>query len=83
MVCSEILEGGASCTVSWDDIAGQDRAKRLVQELVVWPMLNPHLFTVRRPVPPHTLSRASPACTLQILCVCCCLLGTHPPCTFL
>ena len=46
MVCSEILEGGSGCTVSWDDIAGQDRAKRLVQELVVWPMLNPHLFKV-------------------------------------
>ena len=44
MVCSEILEGGSSCSVAWDDIAGQDRAKRLVQELVVWPMLNPHLF---------------------------------------
>lgn len=32
--------------VSWDDIAGQETAKRLVQELVVWPMLNPHLFKV-------------------------------------
>ena len=30
--------------VSWDDIADQETAKRLVQELVVWPMLNPHLF---------------------------------------
>ncbi len=32
--------------VQWEDIAGQDDAKRLVQELVVWPMLNPHLFRV-------------------------------------
>lgn len=45
MVCCEILDG--SSTVSWDDIAGQEQAKRLVQELVVWPMLNPHLFKVR------------------------------------
>ena len=45
MVCSEILDGKSS--VQWDDIAGQDQAKRLVQELVVWPMLNPHLFKVR------------------------------------
>ena len=44
MVCSEILDGKSS--VQWDDIAGQDQAKRLVQELVVWPMLNPHLFKV-------------------------------------
>jgi len=36
--------------VQWNDIAGQDQAKRLVQELVVWPMLNPHLFKVW---PPH------------------------------
>ncbi len=33
--------------ITWDDIAGQEAAKRLVQEMVVWPMLNPQLFTVR------------------------------------
>lgn len=44
MVCAEILEGRGSAPVAWDDIAGQAQAKRLVQELVVWPMLNPHLF---------------------------------------
>ena len=44
MICSEILEGHAGSAVAWDDIAGQQQAKRLVQELVVWPMLNPHLF---------------------------------------
>jgi SpoVK/Ycf46/Vps4 family AAA+-type ATPase len=44
MVCSEILD--ARSTVAWEDIAGQEQAKRLVQELVVWPMLNPHLFKV-------------------------------------
>ncbi|KAL3148591.1 hypothetical protein ABBQ38_014021 [Trebouxia sp. C0009 RCD-2024] len=42
LVCNEIVERGGH--VQWDDIAGQDQAKRLVQELVVWPMLNPHLF---------------------------------------
>ncbi len=46
MVCLEILDGRSS--VQWDDIAGQDQAKRLVQELVVWPMLNPHLFKASR-----------------------------------
>ncbi len=35
--------------VSWDDIADQETAKRLVQELVVWPMLNPHLFKASAP----------------------------------
>ena len=48
LVCSEIVEQGGH--VQWNDIAGQDQAKRLVQELVVWPMLNPHLFKVW---PPH------------------------------
>ncbi|KAA6417740.1 MAG: fidgetin 1-like, partial [Trebouxia sp. A1-2] len=42
LVCNEIVEQGGH--VQWSDIAGQDQAKRLVQELVVWPMLNPHLF---------------------------------------
>lgn len=35
-----------SAAITWADIAGQDAAKRLVQEVVVWPMLNPQLFTV-------------------------------------
>ena len=42
---NEILDS-SSGSVCWDDIAGQEAAKRLVQEIVVWPMLNPQLFTV-------------------------------------
>lgn len=45
LVCNEVVESGG--TVTWDDIAGQEQAKRLVQELVVWPMRNPDLFKVR------------------------------------
>lgn len=48
LVCNEILDKQSG--IAWDDIAGQHDAKSLVQELVVWPMLNPHLFTVRSPV---------------------------------
>lgn len=44
LVCNEILDRRAG--VQWEDIAGQQDAKCLVQELVVWPMLNPDLFTV-------------------------------------
>lgn len=44
-VCNEILDGDST---AWEDIAGQEDAKRLVQELVVWPMLNPGLCTVRK-----------------------------------
>lgn len=44
LVCNEVVLQGAK--VAWEDIAGQDHAKRMIQELVVWPMQNPHLFTV-------------------------------------
>jgi SpoVK/Ycf46/Vps4 family AAA+-type ATPase len=30
----------------WNDIAGQRTAKDLIQEVVVWPIKNPQLFTV-------------------------------------
>ena len=53
MICSEILEAHAGSAVAWDDIAGQQPAKRLVQELIVWPLLNPHLFKARPLPPPH------------------------------
>ena len=43
-ICAEVLD--ARPGVAWEDIAGQEPAKRLVQELVVWPMLNPQLFQV-------------------------------------
>ncbi len=41
--------------VSWDDIAGQETAKRLVQELVVWPMTAPASGSPRTT---HTLGAA-------------------------
>ena len=44
LVCNEVVESGGR--VAWDDIAGQEQAKRLIQELVVWPMKNPDLFKV-------------------------------------
>jgi len=48
--------------VSWDDIAGQDTAKRLVQELVVWPMLNPHLFKAGAPGHTAVCTAGLPPC---------------------
>jgi SpoVK/Ycf46/Vps4 family AAA+-type ATPase len=36
----------ASGGVQWQDIAGLETVKHLIKEIVVWPMLNPHLFTV-------------------------------------
>lgn len=48
-ICNEVLD--ASPAVTWDDIAGQAAAKAAVQELAVWPMLNPALFTGPRAPP--------------------------------
>ncbi len=36
-----------STGVSWDAIAGQQDAKRLIQETMVYPMLNPALYKVQ------------------------------------
>ncbi|QDZ24120.1 ATPase family AAA domain-containing protein [Chloropicon primus] len=47
-VCNDIMERTG---VSWSDIVGQEDAKRLVQEMVVWPMLNPNLFKGARSPP--------------------------------
>ncbi|KAK9817994.1 hypothetical protein WJX72_005483 [[Myrmecia] bisecta] len=52
-VCNEVMDSSAN--VRWEDIAGQAQAKRLIQELVVWPMLNPHLFKGARAPPKGVL----------------------------
>ena len=36
----------ACLPADWNDIAGQQTAKDLIQEVVVWPIKNPQLFTV-------------------------------------
>ncbi len=48
-VVSEILDKHES--VDWDSIAGLEHAKGAVQELAVWPMMNPELFVGARAVP--------------------------------
>ena len=42
---------GESKFLTWEDIAGQEAAKKLIQEVVVWPMLNPHIFKGARAPP--------------------------------
>ena len=63
-ICNEVMDAGAD--VAWEDIAGQESAKALVQELVVWPMLNPHLFTGAR-APPRGLLLFGPPGTGKTL----------------
>ena len=45
-VIGEVLDKPG--TVSWDSIVGLEHAKNAVQELAVWPMTNPELFTGAR-----------------------------------
>ncbi|KAG2493584.1 hypothetical protein HYH03_008103 [Edaphochlamys debaryana] len=63
-VFNEVLD--ASSNITWDDIAGQEAAKRLVQEMVVWPMLNPQLFRGAR-APPKGLLLFGPPGTGKTL----------------
>ena len=43
-MCSRILPGGGN--TSWDDIVGQEEVKRLLEQLVIWPTIAPHMFRV-------------------------------------
>ncbi|KXJ81797.1 hypothetical protein RP20_CCG017823 [Aedes albopictus] len=48
LIRSEIMDRFTPLT--WDDIAGLDYAKTIIQEAVVWPILRPDIFTgLRRP----------------------------------
>ncbi|XP_052759020.1 fidgetin-like protein 1 isoform X2 [Galleria mellonella] len=48
LIESEIIDKGTP--IGWDDIAGLQMAKSVIQEAVVWPLLRPDIFTgLRRP----------------------------------
>ncbi|XP_014281543.1 fidgetin-like protein 1 [Halyomorpha halys] len=48
LIKNEIMYTGSA--IGWDDIAGLQFAKTTIQEIVVWPMLRPDIFTgLRRP----------------------------------
>ncbi|XP_037790166.1 fidgetin-like protein 1 [Penaeus monodon] len=49
LIMNEIMDNGPP--VSWDDIAGLELAKTTIQEIVVWPMLRPDIFTGLRGPP--------------------------------
>ena len=55
----------AGASVSWDDIAGQDAAKRLIQEVIVWPAMNPSIFKARSLPRPGLKSSRRPASDMQ------------------
>ncbi|EGR27561.1 hypothetical protein IMG5_194240 [Ichthyophthirius multifiliis] len=61
---SEIIENAAN--IKWDDIAGLKSAKTTVYESIIWPMLNPQIFTGIR-APPKGLLLFGPPGTGKTL----------------
>lgn len=55
---SEIMDAGE--TITFHDIAGLEDAKQTVQEVVVWPMIRPDLFTGLRRAPNGVLLYGPP-----------------------
>uniref|UniRef100_A0A6V7IA90 AAA+ ATPase domain-containing protein n=1 Tax=Bracon brevicornis TaxID=1563983 RepID=A0A6V7IA90_9HYME len=48
LIKNEIMESGAK--VEWDEVAGLTQVKKIIKEIVVYPMLRPDIFTgLRRP----------------------------------
>lgn len=48
LIKNEIMDNGS--LINWDDIAGLENVKRIIKEIVVYPMLRPDIFTgLRRP----------------------------------
>ena len=43
MILDEIVVGGAA--VQWNDIVGQETAKKALEEMIILPSLRPELFT--------------------------------------
>ena len=39
LLCFQIMDNGP--TMTWDDVAGLEFAKKTIKEIVVWPMLRP------------------------------------------
>lgn len=54
LIRNEIMDAGTKIT--WDDIAGLEYAKKIIQEIVVFPMLRPDIFTGSKPLEPKTLN---------------------------
>ncbi|KAF2352309.1 P-loop containing nucleoside triphosphate hydrolase [Trinorchestia longiramus] len=53
LIMNEVLDAGIE--VQWDHIAGLQDAKATIQEVVVWPMLRPDIFTGLRGPPKGVL----------------------------
>lgn len=65
---SEIITSSPS--IKWSDIAGLAKTKRIIQEIIVWPMLRPDLFTNLRQPPKGLLLFGPPGTGKTLLGKC-------------
>ena len=49
LIENEIIE--RRIQICWDDIAGLEQAKKIIHEIIIWPMLRPDIFTGLRAPP--------------------------------
>ena len=64
LIMSEIMEKGEE--VKWNSIAGLGFAKKIIHEMIVWPMLRPDIFTGLR-APPRAILLFGPPGTGKTL----------------
>ena len=62
----EIVDCGER--ISFDDIAGLSFAKKCINELVIWPMARPDIFTGLRSLPKGEAIRLTPSDYLYAAC---------------
>ncbi len=65
----EVIEGEIierQPNVTWDDIAGLEFAKKTINEIIIWPMLRPDIFTGMR-APPRGIMLFGPPGTGKTL----------------
>ena len=64
LIEGEIMEKQPNIT--WDDIAGLEFAKKTINEIIIWPMLRPDIFTGMR-APPRGIMLFGPPGTGKTL----------------
>ncbi|XP_057306460.1 fidgetin-like protein 1 [Hydractinia symbiolongicarpus] len=77
LIENEIMEHGPN--VSWEDIAGLEFAKKTIQEIVIWPMLRPDIFTGLRGPPKGLLLFGPPGTGKTLIGKC---IASHSNATF-
>jgi hypothetical protein len=77
LIMHEIMDNAPN--ISWEDIAGLDHAKKSIQEMVIWPMKRPDIFTGLRRAPKGLLLFGPPGTGKTMIGRC---IAKNSGCTF-